>query len=314
MLARLSRARLFSKPQQIGVIGMGLMGHGIVQTAAAAGFDVVAIDSNSKAVDGGMSRITKSVSKIVEKQAKKAGGTPEALQAAEQKQAAIMSKIKTSTSTQDLAQCDLIIEAIIEDLNLKRTFYKDLSQIVKSDAVVASNTSSFPIGELATAFGRGEQVCGLHFFNPVQIMKLVEVVRCDATSDSTFQTAWDFVNAIGKAPVECKDTPGFIVNRLLVPYIASALAMLDRGDAAARDIDTAMCFGASMPMGPIHLADYVGLDTCLFVLQGWVEAYPNDPAFYIPQCLKEKVQAGNLGRKTGEGFYKWDGDKPVHMK
>lgn len=314
MLSRTARALCLPK---VGVVGMGLMGHGIVQQAAMAGYSVLALDSNQAAVDSGFTRIENSVSKLLTKKAAKTAGseTPGgevANQVAEQK-AAILGRITTTTNKQDLGQCDLIVEAIIENLDIKRAFYKELTSIVKPTATLASNTSSFPIGELATAFGRGEQVCGLHFFNPVQLMKLVEVVRCDTTSENTFQAAWDFSLKIGKKPVACKDTPGFIVNRLLIPYMAQALAMLDRGDATPRDIDTAMCLGSGVPMGPIHLCDYVGLDTCLYALEGWVEMYPNEPAFFIPKCLKEKVAAGKCGRKSGEGFYKWVGDKPEHM-
>jgi 3-hydroxyacyl-CoA dehydrogenase len=162
---------------------------------------------------------------------------------------------------------------------------------------------------MAEASGRPERLVGLHFFNPVQLMKLVEVVRTDKTDEDVFGAARAFGEACGKVPVSCKDTPGFVVNRLLVPYMVQALEMLDRGDASKQDIDTAMQLGCGHPMGPITLTDYVGLDTTLFILEGWCERYPNEPAFAIPECLREHVKQGKLGRKTGEGFYKWDGDK-----
>lgn len=162
---------------------------------------------------------------------------------------------------------------------------------------------------MADASGRQSQTIGLHFFNPVQIMALVEIVKTDATSQSVLKVANDFVKSIGKTPVSCKDTPGFIVNRLLVPYMAQAMLMFDRNDASQEDIDTAMRLGAGYPMGPFQLADYVGLDTCLFILEGWKRDYPNEPTFVIPECLKQKVKEGKLGRKTGEGFFTWEGDK-----
>jgi len=150
---------------------------------------------------------------------------------------------------------------------------------------------------------------GLHFFNPVQLMRLVEVVRTDRTDDDVLASARAFGEACGKTPVTCKDTPGFVVNRLLVPYMTQALQMLERGDASAADIDTAMKLGCGYPMGPIELTDYVGLDTTLYILQGWVQRYPDEPAFAIPAVLESKVNEGKLGRKSGEGFYKWEGDK-----
>ena len=162
---------------------------------------------------------------------------------------------------------------------------------------------------MAEASGRPSRFVGLHFFNPVQLMRLVEVVRTDATDPEVFAAARAFGEAVGKAPVACKDTPGFVVNRLLVPYMSQALLMLDRGDATKEDIDTAMQFGCGHPMGPITLTDYVGLDTTLSILKGWVDKYPNEPAFVIPPILERKVAEGKLGRKSGEGFYTWEGDK-----
>jgi 3-hydroxyacyl-CoA dehydrogenase len=202
-----------------------------------------------------------------------------------------------------------VIEAIVEDLDVKKSLFAKLGGLCKEGTILASNTSSFPIMEMAEASGRADRVVGLHFFNPVQLMRLVEVVRTDATSEDAFASARAFGEAVGKTPVACKDTPGFVVNRLLVPYMTQALLMLERGDASKEDIDAAMQFGCGYPMGPLTLTDYVGLDTTLSILQGWVERYPDEPAFAIPAILEQKVAEGKLGRKTGEGFYKWEGDK-----
>ena len=218
-------------------------------------------------------------------------------------------RVQGTLDKQDLADCDLVVEAIVEDLDVKKALFAELNGIVKPGGIFASNTSSFPIAEMGDASGRPDRMVGLHFFNPVQLMRLVEVVRTDATAEDAFAEAKAFGEAVGKHPVSCKDTPGFVVNRLLVPYMAQALLMLDRGDASKEDIDAAMQFGCGYPMGPLTLTDYVGLDTTLFILQGWTERYPNEPAFKIPASLERLVAEGKLGRKTGEGYYKWEGDK-----
>ena len=223
--------------------------------------------------------------------------------------AAILGRIAGTLERRDLADCDLVIEAIVENLDVKKELFADLGKLCKPGTIFGSNTSSFPIGEMAAASGRPERFVGLHFFNPVQLMRLVEVVRTDATDDEVFAAARAFGEACGKSPVACKDTPGFVVNRLLVPYMVQALQMLERGDASRDDIDTAMQLGCGHPMGPLTLTDYVGLDTTLFILQGWHERYPDEPSFAIPPVLERMVKEGKLGRKSGEGFYKWDGDK-----
>ena len=292
--------------RKVGVIGCGLMGHGIVQVAAQAGYDVVAFEGDQKALDKGLGRIRKSLDKLAQKSVEKGKASAEDAQA---KADGAFGKITGSTTQADLADCDLVIEAIVEDLDVKKKLFAELNGVVKADAIFASNTSSFPIGEMGKASGRPDKMVGLHFFNPVQLMKLVEVVRADETTDDAFAAAKAFGEACGKVPVSCKDTPGFVVNRLLVPYMSQALLMLDRGDATKEDIDAAMQFGCGYPMGPLTLTDYVGLDTTLSILQGWTKTYPNEPAFVIPEILERKVREGKLGRKSGEGFYKWDGDK-----
>ncbi|MCB9898719.1 MAG: 3-hydroxybutyryl-CoA dehydrogenase [Planctomycetes bacterium] len=284
--------------QKVGVIGCGLMGHGIAQVAAQAGFTVVVRETQQAFLDKGMARIQKSVAKLVEKQKTTQADADAAL-----------ARLSGTLELGDLADCDLVVEAIVEDLDVKKTLYAELGKLCKPSTILASNTSSFPIAEMGNASGRPERMVGLHFFNPVQLMKLVEVVRTEKTSDEVFAEARAFGEAVGKVSIAAKDTPGFVVNRLLVPYMAEAMRMVERGDATCEDVDTGMTLGTGYPMGPFTLTDYVGLDTTLFILEGWHERYPNDPLFVPPQILRDKVKAGKLGRKTGEGFYKWEGDK-----
>lgn len=292
--------------KKVGVIGCGLMGHGIVQVAASAGYDVVALESSDAALEKGLGRVAKSLEKLAAKAVEK-GKQSEA--DAKAWVEAARGRIQGSLDKADLADCDLVVEAIVENLEIKKQLFAELGSICKPETILASNTSSFPIGEMADASGRPERVVGLHFFNPVQLMRLVEVVRTDATDEAVFAAAKAFGEGVGKTAVSCKDTPGFVVNRLLVPYMTQALLMLERGDASKEDIDAAMQLGCGYPMGPLTLTDYVGLDTTLSILEGWVERYPDEPAFAIPAILQQKVAEGKLGRKTGEGFYKWEGDK-----
>jgi 3-hydroxyacyl-CoA dehydrogenase len=293
--------------KKVGVVGCGLMGHGIVQVAAQAGCAVVALESKKEFLDSGLARIEKSLAKLAEKAVEK-GKSPEQAKA---DATAARARITGSLDKKDLADCDLVIEAIVEDLGAKKALFAELGKLCKKDTIFASNTSSFPIAEMAEASGRPARFVGLHFFNPVQLMKLVEVVRTAKTDENVFAAARAFGEAVGKTPVACKDTPGFVVNRLLVPYMTQALQMLERGDATKEDIDTAMQYGCGYPMGPITLTDYVGLDTTLSILEGWVARFPKEPAFAIPQILRQKVAEKKLGRKSGEGFYKWQGDKKV---
>ena len=291
--------------QKVGVVGCGLMGHGIAQVAAQGGFDVLVVETEQKFLDSGLGRIEKSLAKLAEKAVEK-GKAPDQAKA---DAAAVRGRIQGSLDRKALADRDLVVEAIVENLDLKKELFADLGKLCKKEAILASNTSSFPIGVMGEASGRSAQMVGLHFFNPVQLMKLVEVVRTPKTSDEAFAAARAFGEACGKVPVTCKDTPGFVVNRLLVPYMLQSMLMLERGDATMTDIDTAMKLGCGYPMGPFELTDYVGLDTTLAILEGWVQAYPKEPAFAIPALLKKKVAEGKHGRKTGEGFYKWQGDK-----
>ena len=284
--------------QKVGIVGCGLMGHGIAQVAAQAGMQVVVREAEQGALDKGLGRITKSLAKLVEK---------EKIDQASADAAA--GRLSGTLELADLADCDLVVEAIIEDLDIKKALYAELGKLCKPETILASNTSSFPVAEMGKASGRPERMVGLHFFNPVQLMKLVEVVRTPDTAEDVFAEARAFGEAVGKVPVGAADTPGFIVNRLLVPYMAEAMRLVERGDATVEDVDTAMKLGCGYPMGPFTLTDYVGLDTTLSILQGWHERYPDDALFVPPKILEEKVAAGKLGRKTGQGFYDWEGDK-----
>lgn len=297
---RSSCRRLSYEIKRVGVVGMGLMGHGIAQTAASAGFDVIGVDASPKILESAKANMTASVKKLAERQVKKG-----LIEESEPVVTKTMSRVSFAESTSALAEVDLVVEAIVEKMDVKLKFYQDLGSTVKPSALFASNTSSLRITPMAEASGRPGQFLGLHYFNPPQLMNLVEVVKTDLTEDSAFQAARDFAQKCGKTTVDCIDTPGFIVNRLLVPNIANAIAMAQRGDAAIPDIDAAMKLGAGYPMGPLILADYVGLDTTLSILQGWVRDYPDEPQFFVPAALENKVKAGKLGRKSGEGFYVW---------
>lgn len=225
----------------------------------------------------------------------------------------IVSRISYATDRGAVADCDLVVEAIPETPDIKLPLFKDLANLTRPDCILASNTSSLSVKEMAVASEHPSRVVGLHFFNPVQIMKLVEVVQTEYTDPRIFEKSKEWVESIGKHPVSCKDTPGFIVNRLLIPSLAQAMLMLDRGDGSVKDIDKSLELGAGHPMGPLALADYIGLDTCLSVLGGWVKKFPNEPSFVVPACLREKVAVSKLGRKTGEGFYLWEGDKRTQV-
>uniref|UniRef100_A0A7S4PD71 3-hydroxyacyl-CoA dehydrogenase n=1 Tax=Paramoeba aestuarina TaxID=180227 RepID=A0A7S4PD71_9EUKA len=299
-----SAPALENKKDVIGVVGLGLMGHGIAQVAAASGYQVRALEMNSDFLQTGLGRIRGSLEKVYKK---KFENPEDALHAFNE----TYGRITPTTHMSDLSDCDLVVEATTENLDLKHSVFSALHEVVKPSCIFASNTSSLSITEIAAGSGRPELTLGMHFFNPVQIMKLVEVIEGEQTTPEAFALAHAFVKDIKKIPVKCKDSPGFIVNRLLVPYLAQAVALYERGEASIVDIDAGMKFGAGHPMGPIMLADYVGLDTTLFILEGWVKNHPNEPAFFIPESLKQKVAEGKFGRKSGEGYYKWNGDAPV---
>lgn len=269
-LLQQSRRRSFSSApavgaafDKLGVIGLGLMGHGIAQTAAAAAAkdgvhsSVVAYESDPTFLDRGRDRIASSIDRLVSK------GKLESSDAE-----AILGKITYTTDRDALDDVDLIVEAIIENMDMKKALYSDLGARCKPGTIFASNTSSLSITQMALASGRPDKFVGVHFFNPVQLMKLVEVVRTEYTDRVAFDDILDWVERIGKVGVSCRDTPGFIVNRLLVPNLMQAMSLVERGDATTKDVDLSMQLGAGHPMGPLHLADYIGLDTCLFIVEG----------------------------------------------
>lgn len=295
-----------SNIKTVGVVGLGLMGHGVAQMAAQAGYNVYAIEAQRNALDMGIKRIEGSLGKVMARDIKKGNRTEEDAKAYT---AGVMGRIRTTTNVAEAHDCDLIIEAIAENRDLKLQFYKALGPQIKPSCVFASNTSSLQITEMAIASNRPDRFVGLHFFNPVQMMKLVEVIRTTHTDPNVYNMVTEFGKDIGKTTVSCGDTPGFIVNRLLVPYLTSAMEMVDRADASVADIDVSMQLGAGHPMGPLHLSDYIGLDTIYSILAGWRELPGGDSFPPMPICLQKMVDNGEFGRKSGKGFYNWDGDK-----
>ena len=286
--------------KKVGVLGCGLMGSGIAQVAAQAGYDVVVREVEQKFIDKGMGGIQKNLAKSVEK------GKMQQADAD-----VCIGRLKGTTSLQDLADCDIIIEAIIENAQLKKETYAELDKIVKPEALFASNTSSLTITELSMATARPKQFIGLHCFNPVPVMKLVEVVRTILTDDASFDAAFAFAKSLGKEAVSCRDNSGFIVNRLLVPYILDAIRAYEEGVGSIEDIDKAMVLGCGHPMGPFTLLDFVGLDTTYYITHVMYEEY-QEKRFAAPPLLRKMVLAGRLGRnKTGTGFYDYSGEKPV---
>ena len=290
--------------KKVGVIGCGLMGSGIAQVAATAGFDVVVLEQEQKFLDKGAAGIEKSLSRLVERGPEKGGLTPEQKTAAQ-------SRLRGTINMKDLAGCDIVIEAIIENVAEKRKIWTQLDAIVKKDAIFASNTSSISITELMTATKRPERFVGLHFFNPVPMMKLVEVVKTIATAPDVFETAIEFGAKLGKVPVRTSDKSGFIVNRLLVPYLLDAIRAYDEGVGSIPDIDEAMKLGCGYPMGPFTLLDFVGLDTTYYITHVMYDEF-KERRFASPPLLKRLVMAGWYGRKSGKGFYDYtDPKNPV---
>ncbi len=276
--------------KKVGVLGCGLMGSGIAQVSATAGFDVVVLEAEQRFLEKGFAGIEKSLAKFAEKGTLKEA--PDAVRA----------RLKGTVKKEDLAGCDLVIEAIIENLEEKRKMYATLDAIVKKDAIFASNTSSISITELMTSTQRPERFVGLHFFNPVPLMKLVEVVRTVATSDDAYESAFAFAQKLGKVPVRTSDHTGFIVNRLLVPYLLDAIRAYEEGVGSIEDIDNAMKLGCGYPMGPFTLLDFVGLDTTYYITEVMFAEF-REKRFASPPLLKRLVMAGWYGRKSGKGFY-----------
>jgi len=285
--------------KKVGVLGCGLMGSGIAQVAATAGYQVISLEAEQRFLDKGFAGIEKSLAKFAEKG--KLKEAPEAIRA----------RLKGTLKKEDLADCDLIIEAIIENVEEKKKMYAALDGIVKKDAIFASNTSSISITELMVATKRPERFVGLHFFNPVPLMALVEVVRTITTDPAVFEQAFAFAQSLGKTPVRTSDKTGFIVNRLLVPYLLDAIRAYEEGVGSITDIDLAMKLGCGYPMGPFTLLDFVGLDTTYYITHVMFDEF-KEPRFASPPLLKRMVMAGWYGKKSGKGFFDWSNpEKPV---
>jgi 3-hydroxybutyryl-CoA dehydrogenase len=281
--------------RNVGVLGCGLMGSGIVQVAAQAGFPTVVAEASQELLDRGLGGLRKSLDALVAK-----------ARIDEKTREEIMGRIKGVVGLEAFRDCDLVIEAITENQPLKNETFAKLDRICPPHALLASNTSSCNITAMAAATKRPGQVLGLHFFNPVPLMKLVEVVRTILTDDAAVKEATEWVRAVGKVPVQAKDATAFIVNRLLVPYLLDAIRVYEGGLASLEDIDQAMKLGCGYPMGPFTLLDLVGLDTTMYVAEVMFEEF-REPRYAPPPLLKRMVMAGQLGRKTGQGFYTYDG-------
>jgi 3-hydroxybutyryl-CoA dehydrogenase len=287
---------------KVGVLGCGLMGSGIAQVSATAGFEVIVLEVEQKFLDKGFAAIEKSLAKFAEK-----GNLKESPET-------VRRRLKGTTKKQDLADCDIVIEAIIENLHEKREMYASLDPIVKKEGIFASNTSSISITEMMTAGKRPERFVGLHFFNPVPLMKLVEVVKTIATAEDVYETAYNFAKKLGKVPVRTSDKTGFIVNRLLVPYMLDAIRAFEEGVGSIPDIDNAMRLGCGYPMGPFTLLDFVGLDTTYYITHVMYDEF-KEKRFASPPLLKRLVMAGWFGRKSGKGFYDYaDPNNPAPVK
>jgi 3-hydroxybutyryl-CoA dehydrogenase len=289
--------------RKVGVVGCGLMGSGIAQVCATAGFETVVREVSPEVVEKGLKGIEKNLARLVEK------GTISEAQKSE-----IRGRLKGTTAIEDLASCDLVVEAIVEQLPAKRELFAKLDLLCGPSTIFASNTSSLTITEISTATKRPERFVGLHFFNPVPVMKLVEVVRTISTDPAVYEEMVEFGAKVGKVPVRAHDSTGFIVNRLLVPYLLDAIRALEEGVGSIEDIDNSMKLGCGHPMGPLTLLDFVGLDTTYYIANIMFEEF-REKRFASPPLLKRMVLAGWNGRKSGRGFYDYaDAAKPKAMK
>jgi 3-hydroxybutyryl-CoA dehydrogenase len=287
------------KIEQVGVLGAGLMGHGIAQVAAQAGYEVVLREVDEGALQKGIAKIEKQLARAVEKG-----------KSSQEDADAVRARLTGTLDYGALASCDLVIEAITENLPLKLEMWREIDSIAKPEAVFATNTSSLSVIDQAAVTGRPGQFVGLHYFNPAQVMKLVEVVRCVTTTDEAFDTALEFARSEGKLAIPTKDKAGFIVNRLLVPYMLDAMRAYEEGVGSVGEIDEAMKAGAGHPMGPLTLADFVGLDTLGSICDVLFEEF-RERRFARPPMLRKMLAAGWFGRKSGMGFYDYSGEAPA---
>lgn len=277
--------------KRVGVVGSGIMGSGITEVAAKAGYEVVLRSRQQSTADATLAALEKSLVRQVEK------GKLE-----DTERQAVLARVTATAALSELGDCDLIIESVVEDLETKKKLFVELNHVSKDDAILATNTSTLPVIELAMETHRPDHVCGVHFFNPAPMMSLVEIVRPLTAADETIDRVREFAEACGKSPVEVKDRAGFIVNALLFPYLNNAVRMLENGTASRDDIDTAMKGGCNFPMGPLALLDLVGLDTSVAILDALYDEF-KDPNYATMPLLRRMVTAGHLGRKSGQGFY-----------
>lgn len=281
--------------QVIGILGAGAMGNGIAQVASQAGFQVIMRDIEERFVQNGLNAIEKFLAKSVEKG-----------KMTEDQKKGILSRIKGTTKMEDLKDVDFVIEAIFEDLELKRNVFKQLDELIRPQVILTTNTSSMSVTEIAMATKRPEKVAGMHFFNPAPLMKLVEVIRGYHTNDETIQTTMEIAKKMGKEPVEVKkDTPGFIVNRLMIPHMIEAVRMVEEGIASIEDIDKAVKLGLNYPMGPFELMDLTGVDIALHVTEYLYQELNKENKWSAPTLLRSMMRAGKFGRKTGAGWYQY---------
>jgi len=288
-----------SEIQRVGVVGCGLMGSGIAQVCAQGGYDTIVREVEQSFLDRGMGSIHKNLDRAVARE-----------KMSEQDRDDVVGRLSSTLELADLEECDLVIEAIVENLAAKNELFTTLGEACKATTIFASNTSSLSITELAAATDRPERFVGLHFFNPVPVMPLLEVVRCGQTSEETFKLAFAFGESLGKSPIACRDNTGFVVNRLLVPYMLDAIRAYEEGVGSIPDIDTGLRLGCGYPMGPFTLGDFVGLDTLYHITEIMYDEY-KDARFAAPPLLRRMFLAGYHGRKTGRGFYDYSDDEPV---
>jgi 3-hydroxybutyryl-CoA dehydrogenase len=279
--------------KKVGVVGCGQMGGGIVQICAQSGYEVLVSEINDDLLKKGLASIKSSLEKSVQKE-----------RITKQDCATALAHIKGTTDTEDFADCDLIIEAAVENLELKKNIFSQIDRACQKHTILATNTSCLPVSEIASVTARTDRVLGMHFFNPVPVMKLLEIIKTKATSNSTIEKAKTFGESLGKTVVIVQDTPGFIVNRLMVPQILNAISMVESGTATKEDVDTGMTLGLNQPIGPLALADLIGLDTLLAIADG-IHNKLKEKQYLSPPLLRNMVAAGHLGRKTGRGFYEY---------